>query len=255
MTALATETFRGVQLLEADVRIHGQGSPPEGDLYTVGDLNRIAAAHRELAGELSAPAKIGHDSAAPAVGWLENVRVEGRKLLADVQAVPRRFAELVRAGAYRTRSVELSRVTSQRTGRRYNDVVTAVAWLGARLPAARTLDDVIKLYEDVETTPLRVYETGPGSDSLDDALRDGRLPFAARDPYRRLEQTAPAAARAFLAARQPDHVVARANWDLELREASRLLDAEDTPVPLDSDDLAERERIAREYGIPVAEVV
>jgi hypothetical protein len=41
---LATETFRGVELLEAGVRIHGRGSPAAGDVYSVAALSRMAAA-------------------------------------------------------------------------------------------------------------------------------------------------------------------------------------------------------------------
>jgi hypothetical protein len=78
-------------------------------------------------------------------------------LLADVKAVPRRFAELIKAGAYTGRSVELSRLTSQRTGKRYDLVVSGLAWLGDKLPAVQTLDDVVALYEG-QTELVRAYQ-------------------------------------------------------------------------------------------------
>lgn len=78
---------------------------------------------------------------------MENVRVAGDGLLADVRAVPRKFAELVKAGAYTGRSVELSRMTSQRTGKKYDRVVSALAWLGDKLPAVNALEDVRALYQ------------------------------------------------------------------------------------------------------------
>jgi hypothetical protein len=99
----------------------------------------------------------------PAVGWLDGstARVVDdanglSKLVMDAKKVPKAFSQLVDVGAYRKRSSELeahalgeiSSVTSQVTGKTYDWVVTGLAWLGAKLPAVRTLDDVVKLYED-----------------------------------------------------------------------------------------------------------
>lgn len=156
MTDLPTENLDGVEILAAGVRIHGGGSPPEGDLYTADDLAKIAEANRELAGELRPPGKIGHAKTQrmlgdePAAGWLENIRVseDGQRLLADVKAVPRTVARLIRAGAYRTRSVEMGPVRGQENGKTYGMAIKGLAWLGATMPAVRTLDDVVKLYAD-----------------------------------------------------------------------------------------------------------
>lgn len=98
--SLDTVDLPGVEILAAGVTIHGRGSPPAGDRYSVPDLRAIADANRALEAELRPPAKIGHDGYGPAVGYLENVRVAGDKLLADVKSVPRRFAELVKERAY-----------------------------------------------------------------------------------------------------------------------------------------------------------
>jgi phage I-like protein len=149
VTALATVDMPGVEILSVGGPVRGVGSPIGGDFYTRDQLRAMAAASAELAGELRPPAKIGHGSDQPAVGWLDNVRMNeaGDKLLADVKHVPRRVADLIKAKAYRHRSVELSRYTSQRTGKRYELAVTGLAWLGAKLPAVQTLEDVVALYE------------------------------------------------------------------------------------------------------------
>jgi hypothetical protein len=208
VSSLATETFRGVELLEAGVRIHGRGSPAAGDVYTVADLERMASASRELAGELHAPAKIGHGGDQPAVGWLENLRVNGTKLVADVTSVPRRFVELIENRAYRTRSVELSRVTSQRTGRTYDRVVTGLAWLGGKMPAVRTLDDVVKLYESDSTVTRLLELPEPGSSgsvdaSINAAIADGRISRDEEDSWRRLFEIDVATTARLLEARAP----------------------------------------------------
>lgn len=161
MPELPTVDLTGVQILSTGGPIHGVGSPPEGDQWTTADLNAIAAANRDLADEVRAPNKIGHSDSQklagvsegelPSIGWLDGrsfrVSEDGTKLLADVKRVPEKVASLLKAGAYRTRSVELSRVKSQKTGKEYPWVTTGLAWLGSKLPAVRTLDDVTALYE------------------------------------------------------------------------------------------------------------
>jgi hypothetical protein len=199
--SLETVDLPGVEILAADVRIHGRGSPSAGDLYSVEDLRAIADANRELAAELRPPAKIGHDGYGPAVGQLENIRVSGKKLLADVRRVPKKFAELVNSGAYGARSVELSRVTSQRTGRRYDFVVTALAWLGDRMPAVRTLDDVHALY-DGRGELVRAYQLDVRSENgaalVAEAIELGVITEGAREATLRLYASAPDATRELL---------------------------------------------------------
>jgi hypothetical protein len=180
-TDLETVDFDGVSILDADVEIHAIGSPPEGDVFTTEILEGMALAANELeaagewrvpnriTGEIRGRGKLGHTSQQallaasemPAAGWLTNQRVseDGKRLLADIKKVPATVARLIRAGAYRTRSAELSRVQSQTTGKSYPWVVTGIAWLGGKMPSVRTLDDVEKLYQaDDAEQRLLVYE-------------------------------------------------------------------------------------------------
>lgn len=171
---LETVDLLAVEVLSTGGPVHGIGSPPEGDFWSREDLERIAEANRALAAEIKAPNKIGHSDAQqlvansalpaatpgemPAVGWLDGSTarvIDGDDgvdavLVMDAKAVPKKFSELVNVGAYRTRSAELSRVTSQVTGDVYDWVVTGLAWLGAKLPAVQTLEDVVALYERAE---------------------------------------------------------------------------------------------------------
>lgn len=242
MSALETVDLDGVEILSVGGPVHGTGSAAEGDYWTADALREIAEANRALAGELKPAATIGHGSGDPAVGWLENVRIneDGSKLLADVKSVPRRFAELVKARAYRTRSVELSRVTSQRDGRRFEHVVTGLAWLGGRLPAVRTLADVVALYEHDGVTEQR----SAGELVVDRAIFRGAVSAADRDVHLRAYEVAPGPAAALIEALPGDTATAYRNQALHL-----LGDADP-----EKRDLAERERIAREYGIPVEDV-
>lgn len=162
---LETVDLEAVEILSVGGPVRGVGSPPEGDYFTEQQLRDMASAAAELRGEINPPSKIGHSkSSDPAVGWLDNIRVndDGTKLLADVRNVPKTFSDLIDAGAWRHRSVELRKYTSQKTGKTYDWVVSGLAWLGGQLPAVKTLDDVVKLYEG-DTADIRfiaLFEEG-----------------------------------------------------------------------------------------------
>lgn len=157
---LETEDFEGVDILAAGGPYHGQGSARNGDHYDVARLERFASDARELANEVRAAVKLGHspeqqllresglldEHGAPAAGWLDSLRVEGDKLKADLRRVPKKLAGIIRAGGFRTRSVEMQRYTSPSTGKTYDWVITGLALLGAKAPAVRTLDDIVALY-------------------------------------------------------------------------------------------------------------
>lgn len=162
---LETRDFVGVDILAAGGPYFGGGSPPEGDTWTAEQLGALAATNRELAGEVRVPIKLGHSkdqplltnsglvdaAGAPAAGWLENFRLgEGDKagrLLVDLRKVPAKLASLVESGAFRTRSVELSNYTPPQPGSKPRTIVSALTLLGGRMPAVRTLDDIVALYE------------------------------------------------------------------------------------------------------------
>lgn len=173
---LETVDFDGVDVLAAGGPYFGQGSPPEGDFYTEDDLRGIADNTRRLlaAGELRAPLKLGHgmnqrlaresgyeDGEMPALGWIENPRVENGRLLTDWKRVPKKLAALIQAGAFRTRSLELRSYVSQKDGGRVGPAIKGLALMGAKSPAVRTLDDVIALYHDeVDEGEVQTLEYG-----------------------------------------------------------------------------------------------
>lgn len=98
------------------------------------------------------PLKLGHDpeqafwakgepilgqyDGDPALGWISNLRMSGDKILADFVDVPEVVVNAIEKGLYKTVSIEL----------RYIDyvgyIITAVALLGADLPAVKSLDDL-----------------------------------------------------------------------------------------------------------------
>lgn len=133
---------------------HGTGCPPAGCSFTEDDLDEIAATYAATKDLLSPPLKLGHDDnqkllqadGYPAAGWLSNVRRVGQKLLADLLKVPATIADLMDAGAYRNRSVELD-ANYEIGGKQYDIALTGMALLGADLPAVENLADITAWYK------------------------------------------------------------------------------------------------------------
>mgnify|MGYP001597354377 CR=1 FL=1 len=109
------------------------------------DLQELVdnARRPELRG-LRVPLKLGHsgeqEPGAPAIGWVENLRVsaDGTKLLADLTGLPRLVYDAVRQGRYAQVSAEIFldvRLKDQRVGA----VLTGLALLGSELPAVAGL--------------------------------------------------------------------------------------------------------------------
>lgn len=170
--ALQTRDLKAVELMSEGGPYFGKGSPPEGDFFSREDLEEIASANRELYAEVRPPNKLGHSKEQillaqsglapvdagefPAAGWLQGdtfAVVDGEdgkaKLIADAKRVPRKLGDLFEAGAWSRKSVELSKVKSQTLpGKTFAKVVTGLAWLGAKAPAIRTLDEVLAWYAE-----------------------------------------------------------------------------------------------------------
>ncbi len=82
-------------------------------------------------------------------GYIKNLYMKGKKLLADFKQVPKAFAELVEAGALKKRSVEWwRRGYKHADGNRYNNVLQSITFFGANgVPAVNTLADIKKFYK------------------------------------------------------------------------------------------------------------
>lgn len=180
---LPTIDLVGVEILAAGGPYFGQGSPKEGDHFDVPFLKKLAANAKALAAEVRPPNKVGHskkqtllknsgltvDDEQPAAGWLTNFRVKDGKLLADIKGVPAKLGRLIKAGAFRTRSVELRTIVAQSgasKGKKLT-VVSGLAWLGAVAPAVRTLDDIVKLYSADDLTAADLLASDEPLDAED----------------------------------------------------------------------------------------
>ena len=140
----------------SDVEIFAAGTP-KGHTYTEKDIEGIVAGFYETKTEIKPYLKFGHDydkkdvsfssvSGLPAVGWIENLRKVGKKIVADFKQVPKKVYELIKAQAYKRVSSEIF-WNIEVNGKKYNRLLKAVSLLGADTPAVGSLKDIISLYK------------------------------------------------------------------------------------------------------------
>lgn len=118
--------------------------------FTVDDIDQIVRSFDllDLAGRV--PLKLGHDGDAPfkdgqpALGWVQRLYREGKKLLADLTGIPTALYEFIKDGLYKYVSVELLADVKADT-REIPWVLDAVALLGADQPAVGILKDLQSL--------------------------------------------------------------------------------------------------------------
>lgn len=119
--------------------------------FTLNDLRKMAQAFKDLGQYLKVPLKIGHNDeqaitdGQPAIGWVTDMTVDEQskppKLIATFDDVPGIVSEAIAKKLYRNVSIELDFDVAHKDAR-YDFVVTAVALLGADLPAVNVLNDL-----------------------------------------------------------------------------------------------------------------
>lgn len=163
-TALRTEDFKDVQLVSV-----GDHPASRGDgRVTSQDLDNAVSQFKELAAlGLKIPIKLGHSfqailrrSGYPSAGWVTGVRREGDKLVGDLTGVWPKVATMFKAGAYRTRSIELG--TLMLKGRIFRRAVVGLAMLGEDIPADPSLDDFVDLLGLGEVSDLQLIQLPDG---------------------------------------------------------------------------------------------
>jgi hypothetical protein len=119
--------------------------------FTVDDLHKMAASFKKLKDYLKVPLKIGHNDeqpmtdGKPALGWVTDLAVDEKstppKLVATFEDIPEIVHNAMTKKLYRTVSIELDFDVKHKSDQ-YDYVVTAVALLGADLPAVNVLNDL-----------------------------------------------------------------------------------------------------------------
>lgn len=113
--------------------------------FTEADLDAIVKSFTDLQKASRVPLKLGHDRGVPdgqpAMGWVERIWRDGKKLFADFTDIPKLLFEAIGKRQYKQVSIELLKNYSQ-SGATFPWVLDAVALLGADIPAVKGLSDL-----------------------------------------------------------------------------------------------------------------
>jgi len=149
-----------------DVEVFGIGEW-KGNKITDKDLDDIVSGTNEIIDKLKPKVKLGHGdkqallqrTGLPAGGWITKLKRVGDKILVNIKEVPKVLYQLIKNGAYKRISSELLYgYTEPSTKKKYNKVLSAIAFLGADLPAVTNLKDIAALYDFNEDANLIIYE-------------------------------------------------------------------------------------------------
>lgn len=131
-----------------DLEVFRAGDYGERGRWTEETLDTMARDYDAALHE--APVTVDHATSGPALGWVAGLRRVGSVLVARLRDLDPAFAELLRRGAYKKRSVELYPALRE-TGRPY---LRAVSFLGACPPAVKGLADIV--FAEGDGAPVRV---------------------------------------------------------------------------------------------------
>jgi hypothetical protein len=141
-------TVQGIPIFEA-------GTWKGGKLvYPIDRLKQIVESFMELKGRIVPYVFLGHGpdgtqkhTGQPNVGRLENVRLVGNRIVADLAALPKQIYEMMRRGAYNRWSVEIAKDwVDTVTSKTHERLLTGLALLGTEQPAVNTLPTGIADY-------------------------------------------------------------------------------------------------------------
>jgi len=167
-----------------DVEVFGTGEWNNHKI-TDEDLDNIVNGTNEIIDKLKPKVKLGHDdkqellqkSGLPAGGWITKLKKVGNKILVDIKEVPKVLYNLVKNGAYKRISSEiLYDYTEPSTKKKYAKVLSAIAFLGADLPAVTNLKDIAALYDADEEATLIIYEKEKTIQKVDKKRKEYIMP-------------------------------------------------------------------------------
>jgi len=131
------------------------------------DLENIVKNTNEIIDILKPRVKLGHSdeqellhkSGLPAGGWITKLKHVGDKILVNIKEVPKVLYNLIKNGAYKRISSEiLFNYTEPSTKKKYNRVLSAIAFLGGDLPAVTNLKDIAALYNTDKEAQIIIYQ-------------------------------------------------------------------------------------------------
>ena len=125
----------------------GMSKPIE---FTKNFISNVVRNTHRVTGKMKLPVKLGHDSrqifaqsdGQPALGWLDNIREKGDKIIADIKEIPEVLMRSIKRGLFKHVSVEFGETEG------IGIHVKGLAILGADMPAVKTLKELDQFFSE-----------------------------------------------------------------------------------------------------------
>ncbi|HCL58153.1 MAG TPA: hypothetical protein DHW82_14255 [Spirochaetia bacterium] len=121
------------------IEIFKAGKYPQGE-FSEADLKEIEKNYNPQFSE--APITLDHEQAGQAYGWVEGLKASGKSLYAKLKDVSEDFKNMVKAGKYKNRSIEVYTGLKDNDGKVVGKYLKALSFLGAKTPAVKGLAPV-----------------------------------------------------------------------------------------------------------------
>lgn len=133
--------------------------------YKEDDLDKIVGNFTQLKESVKPVLKLGHgsqkflkDEGMPAAGWVTSIRKKGKILYADIVNIPKRIYELIKNKTYRRPSAEIYLDFKDDEGKKHGFTLSAIALLGADIPAVKSLPDIETMFNgEIYTATINCY--------------------------------------------------------------------------------------------------
>lgn len=171
----ATEDLDGEEVFSTGKWTDSNGQTTK---YEDADLQGMADAANETS-YASKPIKLGHNNkqdaaknefgdGGPTLGTMKNFRVVNHRLVTDLKQVPAKLASLIRAGAYKFKSLEIKpKFVDEANGKTYKYMPVGLALLGEKMPAVSNLKELCALFEKTCDSPeSQFYFSLDGEDAV-----------------------------------------------------------------------------------------
>lgn len=178
---------------------YGTGCPKDGCKFTEEDLHDMVTNFQILKDEHKAPLKRGHavEVGDVALGWVNDLWVEGDKLIGKFADMPSVVREAIRKKLFRKVSIEAMRNVMIGGKKLKGWVLDAVALLGAEIPAVSGLKDLDTYLaaRSFEHGPVAMFSTINGNLNEQEQPMDKEL----EDRLKALEKSATTSSEAIIA--------------------------------------------------------
>jgi hypothetical protein len=141
MNKMEVSEIKGVEILKAGKWNGIQVTEKDLDQMVENFKDKVIEPYLNLNHDDKFTDKVKNTLSVVALGFVSTLKREGSSLIADFVQVPRKIAELIKAGSLKKRSVEFFKKGFRLNDKVYDNVLKAVSFFGADLPAVNNLSN------------------------------------------------------------------------------------------------------------------